>query len=96
MVGHGENMTPNPDINLVHLAVEAAGGTQRVASECGLTRQAISGWVHRRSVPVRWAAALCAAGHDIVRVDALLAFILAHRSGKIAARMTAAVKGQGA
>lgn len=61
--------------DLIHIAVECAGGLQEVATTFGVTRQAISAWALRGAVPPARIKPLCDAGDNIITPERLLAYI---------------------
>lgn len=72
--------------NLLHLAVECASGIQPVADLFGISRQAVSGWVTRRAMPVNYIVPLCNAGGNIITADQLTTFLADQRAEQARAR----------
>ncbi len=63
-------------VNLIRVAVAAAGGTSAVADMLGVHPTTVSRYISGRiNVPSVSAAATCAAGGDVVSVRKLLAWI---------------------
>lgn len=61
--------------NVLRLAVQAAGGVERVGELFGISYQAVSKRIRERSWPAHQIRPLCAAGGGIITPDKVLDFL---------------------
>lgn len=66
-------MTHKP--NMIKLAIQAAGGSKRVAAEFGISARGVSQWSESSTVPSRRITRLCELGENVIRPEQILTYI---------------------
>lgn len=61
--------------NMIHLAIEAAGGRASLAKKMGLCRGTVNQWALRCSIPVKHIKAVCEFGSNVITVEQVVAYI---------------------
>lgn len=69
----------NPD--MIHLAIEAAGGRAALAQKMGLCRGTINQWALRGAIPAKHIKAVCDFGSHVITVEQVVGYI-AGKGGK--------------
>jgi len=61
--------------DLLHIAIVAAGGRERIAKHFNIHKQTVSNWKTSKSLPSYYIEKLCALGEHIIKPEQLLAYI---------------------
>lgn len=69
--------------DLVHLAIAAAGGRERISKHLQVHTQTVSNWRTKRCIPQHHIVDLCSLGDYIIKPEQLLAYIDWARKEKV-------------
>lgn len=61
--------------DMIHLALEAAGGRAAVAEFLGLKDFTVRNWARNKSIPPEYILPICKRGNFIISCDQVLAYI---------------------
>lgn len=62
-------------VDVIKVAITAAGGGPRVAREFGMSTAGVHLWIQRKSVPTERIRKLCELGQHTITTDRILAYI---------------------
>lgn len=61
--------------DMIHLAIEAAGGRAELARRLGIHRSTVDQWALRRNIPSKRIKTVCDMGSNVITVEQVVAYI---------------------